>query len=54
MQEDQRITTKDGKNYEITAKGSLGLLALGYKGLQMWRAKREQIKNSEKEKQLDA
>ena len=34
------ITTKEGELYAIPEEGSLSLLALGYKGLMAWRAKR--------------
>jgi hypothetical protein len=36
----QRITTRDGKPYEVPVEGDLSLLALGYRGLMAWRAKR--------------
>ncbi|MBU0487748.1 MAG: hypothetical protein KKA07_11735 [Bacteroidetes bacterium] len=39
--ESQRLTTTDGKPLEIPVKGSLGLLALGAKGLFAWREKRK-------------
>jgi hypothetical protein len=35
-----KFKTKDGKEIEVTAEGSLGLLALGYRGLIAWRKKR--------------
>jgi hypothetical protein len=35
-----KFKTKDGKEIEVTAEGSLGLLALGYRGLVAWRQKR--------------
>ncbi|GEM_PF-1440703 len=34
------ITAKDGSVFDIPAKGSMGLLALGYRGLMAWREKR--------------
>ncbi len=34
------ITTADGKPFGIPEKGSIGLLALGYRGLMAWRAER--------------
>lgn len=34
------IYTKEGKPFDVPEGGSLGLLALGYKGLIAWRAKR--------------
>ena len=33
------------KEYEIPVEGSLGLLALGHIGLQLWREKRNQFEN---------
>ncbi len=36
-----QITTKDGSSFEVTKEGSLSLLALGYRGLLAWRAKRK-------------
>ncbi|MFZ1687259.1 MAG: hypothetical protein WAU70_07555 [Flavobacteriales bacterium] len=38
--EDLRLSTLDGKPLEVSPEGSLGLLALGYKGLMAWRAAR--------------
>jgi hypothetical protein len=35
-----KLLTKDGKEIAVTADGSLGLLALGYRGLIAWRQKR--------------
>lgn len=37
---DYGITGKDGKPLEIPVKGSIALLALGYRGLMAWRNKR--------------
>lgn len=37
------IYTKEGKPFEVPEGGSLGLLALGYKGLIAWRAKRVEV-----------
>lgn len=36
------LLTEDGQNFEIPVNGSLGLLALGYKGIMLWREKRKQ------------
>ena len=36
------LLTQDGHAYEIPEEGSLALLALGYRGLMAWRAKRNQ------------
>lgn len=38
------LKTQDGKAYEVTEKGSLGLLALGHLGLLAWRRKRAEVK----------
>jgi hypothetical protein len=38
-----KFKTKDGKEIEVTADGSLGLLALGYRGLIAWRQKRMEV-----------
>jgi len=42
-------STKELYN-SITKEGSLGLLALGYKGLLMWRKKRIELESLELEK----
>ncbi len=34
------ILTADGKPFDVPVKGSVGLLALGYRGLMAWRARR--------------
>jgi hypothetical protein len=36
------VTTPDGKPFDIPKDGSLGLLALGYRGLMAWREARKQ------------
>lgn len=35
-----RFQAPDGTPFEVTAEGSLSLLAIGYRGLMAWRAKR--------------
>ena len=40
------ITTNDGKPFQIPVEGSLGLLALGYKGLVAWRQVRRQYQKT--------
>ncbi len=40
------ITTNDGKPFLIPVEGSLGLLALGYKGLVAWRQVRRQYQKT--------
>lgn len=37
------IKDKDGKTIEVPVEGSIGLLALGYKGLMAWRMKRKEV-----------
>lgn len=50
---DRKLETKNYSSYDelyssITKEGSLGLLALGAKGLLLWRKKRTEIEASEK------
>lgn len=45
------ITTKDGEAFRVPPEGSLGLLALGYKGLIAWRQVRMQYTRLLKEQQ---
>lgn len=40
------ITTNDGLPFQIPVEGSLGLLALGYKGLVAWRQVRRQYQKT--------
>lgn len=40
---EKQISNRD---YEITVEGSLGLLALGAKGIDLWRKKKAEVKNS--------
>jgi len=40
------VTTKDGKSFEVSHEGSIGLLALGYIGLKLWREVRKKHKMS--------
>jgi hypothetical protein len=42
------LLTLEGQIYEIPNEGSLGLLALGYEGVNLWREKRNQIKKDNK------
>ncbi|MFT7588647.1 MAG: hypothetical protein ACI959_000859 [Limisphaerales bacterium] len=37
------LKTKDGKDFDVPVDGSLGVLALGYKGIMLWRQKREAV-----------
>jgi hypothetical protein len=40
------ITTGDGKPFKVPIEGSLGLMALGYKGLIAWRQVRRQYQKA--------
>ncbi len=40
------ITTPDGQPFKIPVEGSLGLLALGYKGVIAWRQVRRQYQKA--------
>ncbi len=42
--EDFNLKTEDNKEFIVTENGSLGLLALGYKGLIAWRKKKNKVK----------
>lgn len=42
-QQPQLINAETGEPFEIPVEGSLGLLALGYEGLMLWRAKKREI-----------
>lgn len=45
-----KILIKDsGEEFEIPEEGSLGLLALGYKGIMLWRMKRRDVDEKRKE-----
>jgi len=50
--DDHGIITADGKPFAIPEKGSIGLLALGYRGLMAWRAERIRLEQ-ERAKQGD-
>ena len=43
------VVTKDGQPFQVPKEGSLGLLALGYKGLVAWRQVRRQYQKAKKE-----
>ncbi|MEM0992917.1 MAG: hypothetical protein AAGI49_07755 [Bacteroidota bacterium] len=45
-----QLKTARGQDFDIPEGGSLGLLALGYVGLMLWRERRQQIA---KEKQQE-
>lgn len=45
----QNFETEDDLYKSITKEGSLGLLAMGYKGLLLWRKKRDEIESAERE-----
>ena len=47
--EQQRSNTPDttgAQPYIVTPEGSLGLLALGYRGIDLWRKKRKETKDN--------
>lgn len=44
--EQSPLMTLEGEAYSIPPEGSLGLLAMGYVGVQLWREKRETTKNN--------
>ena len=37
------LRTPDGQPFDVPADGSLGLLALGYVGIMLWRKKRREV-----------
>ncbi|MEZ4988432.1 MAG: hypothetical protein R2795_25975 [Saprospiraceae bacterium] len=41
--EQHQLSTETGEQFEIPEEGSLGLLALGYEGLMLWRAKKKEL-----------
>jgi hypothetical protein len=45
--EEENKLPPPGSVYEVPAEGSLGLLALGYRGLDAWREKREEEKKKD-------
>jgi hypothetical protein len=40
------LVTLEGEAYDIPLEGSLGLLAMGYEGVKLWREKRKQSRDS--------
>jgi hypothetical protein len=49
MSQDQK-QYKPGDTYDIPVTGSLGLLALGYKGVRMWREVRDKARKEAADK----
>lgn len=43
-EENYDILLPDGRKFDIPVEGSLGLLALGYKGVIAWKKKKSQAK----------
>ena len=48
-----KLKTEDGEPFEVPEDGSLGLLALGHIGLKLWREKRRESQNKNKETKSD-
>jgi len=46
----QHFNSFDELYESVTKEGSLGLLALGYKGLLLWRKKRTELESKEESK----
>ena len=44
MENQAQLLTEHGAVFDIPEGGSLGLLALGYVGLMLWREKRNQLR----------
>jgi hypothetical protein len=51
MSNEKEKKPKEGDEYQIPVEGSLGLLALGYRGVQAWRKVRKEAFQNEKSKQ---
>lgn len=45
-----QLKTEHGQNFDIPEGGSLGLLALGYVGVMLWREKRQQMAKGKQQK----
>ncbi|MFK7950780.1 MAG: hypothetical protein AB8G11_24555 [Saprospiraceae bacterium] len=41
--EPQLINAETGEPFEIPVEGNLGLLALGYEGIMLWRMKKREV-----------
>jgi len=48
------ITDPEGKPFEVPAQGSVALLALGYRGLMAWRAKKIDAQENPQQEKSDA
>lgn len=46
---DPHLRTEFGEAYDIPVGGSLGLLALGYSGLMLWRQKRAEVRQAQEQ-----
>jgi len=53
MADEKKKELKPGDVYEIPVEGSLGLLAVGYRGVQAWRKVRNEAIRKEKEKKAE-
>jgi hypothetical protein len=51
-QQPELINTETGEAFEIPEEGSLGLLALGYQGFMLWRAKKNEIREQKNNDEL--
>lgn len=49
----QLIVTETGEPFEVPEEGNLGLLALGYVGIMLWREKKHAIQAAKKENNTD-
>lgn len=47
-QEPKLINAETGEAFEIPEEGNLGLLALGYEGIMLWRARKIEIQQQRK------
>ena len=45
-----QLQTEKGDSFEVPEDGSLGLLALGYVGVMLWREKRREVQAQKNQK----
>jgi len=53
VEEEYGITDPEGKPYEIPLQGSMGLIALGYRGLMAWRAKKIEAERKQQQEKTE-